>query len=291
MTTLLYTIKDILRLAPEALPFIKQASVEQELPMDSKDSVIASSLQITYLDKVAGLPSTDPFTLEKLATAAQLYGVQDKIKELSDKLIKAAQKESEDAKTNSKEAYLSKEAMFVDAPNSEIATQLYKEAGEKGVTPSHEVKLYSGNLPMNKQAALKSLSLRYNATRDNDFVKLARTIVQYQKKAVTPEMNVKIASFVAQKDREYNLDYKGFNFFKEAFYKSPEMEKAAMTVKLAGRDVPYTSIEKVGRANIAHYIGDDVAQEYDNGPAYFKQVAETLPLDLQRILSNLTTNV
>jgi hypothetical protein len=62
-------------------------------------------------------------------------------------------------------------------------------------------------------------------------------------------------------------------------------------VKLAGQNIPYENLERVGHGKIASYIGKDVADEMNHGPENFKAVAETLPLDLQRVLVSLTKNV
>lgn len=285
---LAHTLKDILRLAPEAFPLVKQANVEQELPLDNKASCIATALQVAYFEKIAYHP-VDAHDLEKIARAVHLYGVKDQVDSLVEQMVKAASDEKSRKEIESPESYMLKEALFRDNPTSEYAQYLYKEAESKGITPSDEVKLYSGHAYLNKEAALKSLSVRFHKTQDQSFVKLARAVKNVGN--LEPEDNVKLASFVNSLDVKHGLSYKGHDFFKEAFFKDENMVKAAMTVKLAGKACPYESIERVGRDKIAHYIGDDIASEFDGGPANFKQVAETLPLDLQNVLLNLTKNV
>ena len=73
---LAHNIKAILTLVPEAKPMVKAASLEEDFPYDSKDSVTASYLRVHYLEKVAE-KRVDPATVAKITKAAQLHGVKD----------------------------------------------------------------------------------------------------------------------------------------------------------------------------------------------------------------------
>jgi hypothetical protein len=42
---------------------------------------------------------------------------------------------------------------------------------------------------------------------------------------------------------------------------------------------------------MGRYIGKDVSDECEKGPANAKAVIETLPMDLQKVLANLLKNV
>lgn len=294
MTMLAHTIKSILTLVPEAMPLVKLASIDKEFPLDNADSCIASALQLKYFEKVAYSP-VDFTTLEKVATAVKLWGVGETVADLSKKMIKAAAATKDDPQNN----YFLKEASFQGeiptlavSKRSEGARALYKAATENGLPFSDAVELYSGHAHFDKEAALKSLTVRYNATQNVDFVKIARVIVESEKDERLQDADnlVKIANFVTSIDEKEGLQFKGFNFFQEAFIKEAAF-KSALLVKLAGKSVPYESIERVGKTCIASYMGADVAREMDSGPENFKQVAETLPLDMQRLLLNLTKNV
>jgi hypothetical protein len=289
---LAYTLKNILELVPEALPLVKKASIDQEMPLDSEDSTIATALQLKYFEKVAYHP-VDLEQIQKIAKAVDTYRVKDKVNELCDKMTKAATASRTAAIFFSPLAFQEKMAAFNGAEGTiseriKQATDLYKEASDLGIEPTEEVKRYSGHMYLDKNAAVRSLKVRANESGNETFEKMARMI---ENESEDPRLNqsdslVKLAQFITNLDNESGLNFKGFNFFNEAFVK-----EASYNVKLAGKVVPYEKIASVGYDNVCNYIGKDVADEMNNGPEHFKQVAETLPLDLQHILLNLTKNV
>ncbi len=284
MTMLAHSLKQILDLVPEALPMVKKASIEAEMPLDSKDSTIATALQLKYFEKIAYHP-VDVMDIERINRAVNAYGVNQQVEYLSEQMIKAAEENAIYASENSKEAYLTKEAGF-DLQNTTIAQRvtiaqdLYKQAQALGVTPSDDVLLYSGHCHLNKEAAVQSLAMRYYKTQNKDFVKVARAIVEGEKDCRLGDADslVKLASFVTQMDEGSHLQVKGFNFFKEAFFLKEAAYKSSMMIKLAGKNVPYESFERVGQGRISQYIGADVGSEMEKGAAHFKSVVETLPL-------------
>lgn len=295
---LAHTLKNILELVPEALPLVKKASIEYELPLDNKDSCIATALQLAYFEKIAFHP-VDISSMEKIAKAVHIYGVKDIVNDLSEKMVKSAAQKKLDAISNSDETFLYKQASFETNSSGSIdvtiksteATELYKQAIARNIEPSDEVVRYSGNGFLNKEAALKSLAVRYDLTGNNDFVKLARALVRTNEHQLTPPLLVSMSNIIDGMDKEAGLNFKGFNFYKEAFFIKEAAMVSAMMVNLAGTQVPYEKIQALGKNRIAQHIGEDVASEMDQGPAYFKQVAETLPLDVQKQLCNLVKNV
>src|ERR1700745_4179518 len=90
MSMLAYTLNNILELIPEILPLVKQASVDEEFPIDNRDSVLASALQLKYFEKIAYEP-VDFTTLEKVAFAVKTYGIKDQVDKLSTEMVKAAE--------------------------------------------------------------------------------------------------------------------------------------------------------------------------------------------------------
>ncbi len=297
---LAHSIRPILNLVPEALSMIKQASVDQEYPIHNKDSCLASALQLKYFEKVAH-QTVDYDQIERVYSAVKVYGLQDQLNDLTDKMVKAASLQIMIDALNPITEYQIKEAAFRDSQrnpgNADAlcaeAEILYKEAQSINVEPSDEVKLYSGHGYFDKVAALKSLTVRYDQTKDPVFIKVARMIVDAEKdpRMAEPATLTKIASFVANEDYKRHLEFKGFNFFKEAFHTKEAAYNRNVMVKLAGSSVPFTKIAAVGSDNISHYLGSDIADEYNRGADNFKQVAETLPLDMQHVLLNLTKNV
>lgn len=294
---LAHSLKHILEYVPEALPLVKKASLEQELPIDSIDSVIASALQLKYFEKIAH-SSVDIFEMEKVAQAVEMYGVKDQVNALGNLMVKAAEAKMLADYENSNERFFIKVSSFegslgevpVDL-RSGVATELYKEAKDKNLEPSEEVIRYSGNGYLSKEAAVKSLVNRYNSTKDGTFIKIASAINKTPKEALTPEVVVSIANTISGMDKAAGLHFKGHNFYKEAFFTKEAGYKGSLSVTLGGKQIPYESIERVGKSNISNYIGPDIAKEMDSGPANFKNVVETLPLDLQKVLLNLIKNV
>ena len=295
---LAYTLKEILTLVPEALPLVKEAHVDQEMPLSNRDSCIATALQLKYHEAVEYKP-VDVFSIEKVAKAVRLYGVEDVVSDLSDKLVKAANERKANAGRDLKAEYLTKQAAFdgegTGFPDpqrlADRAAELYKEAQAVGAEPSENVLRYSGHGFLSKEAAVKALAARFQATKNPDFVKIASALNRLDTLTMKSETIQDICSTVTQMDKEAGLHAKGFDFYREAILTKEAAVVTSLNVKLCGKEVPYESILRVGRDRIAQYIGEDVAKEIDAGPMNAKQVLETLPLDLQRLICDLIQNV
>lgn len=294
---LAHSLKHILEYVPEALPLIKKANLEEEFPTNNIEGAIASALHMKFLEKIAHT-SFDVFARDRVEAAVQMYGVKDQVEALGNLMVKAAQAKQLADYENSDENYLLKVSSFEgtlgDTPvdlRSGVATSLYKEAKERNLEPSDLVTLYSGNGYLSKEAAVKSLANRFHTTKNDMFVKLAHSINTAPDHALTPEILVTIADSISTMDKQAGLNFKGHNFYKEAFFVKEAAFKGSLSVTLAGKQIPYESIERVGKSNISQYIGADIAKEMDSGALNFKSVVETLPLDLQRVLLNLTKNV
>lgn len=294
---LAHSFKPILELVPEAYEMIKQASVEQDLPLDSRDSCIASALEMKYHEHVDG-KSVDVFAIEKIAHAVTLYGATEIVADLSNKLIKAAaeRRQSSTTQADRKESCMAKQASFevaglvMDlAVVADDAAGLYKEAQELGVEPSDSVKRYSGHGLLNKKAAVEALASRYHVTQNPNFVKIASAIGRMDTISMKPETVFDVCKTVSMMDKEAGLTAKGYNFFNEAVMM--KSAASALQVNLCNKAYPYEKIQALGRSRIAQFIGEDVAKEVDAGPMNGKQVLETLPADLQQILCNLLANV
>lgn len=294
---LAYTLKEILDLVPEAASFVKQASVEQEMPLDNKDSCIASALKLKYHEKVA-FKAVDVFAIEKVAKAVKAYGVEDQVTALGERMVKAANERKAEAAAIANDDYFTKQAFFegelsglrTEGTLSKEAAALYDEAVAKGIKPSEEVIRYSGHGYMDKEAAVKALANRYYETHNPSFVKLAAAIHKIDGQ-VKPETVRDICDTISGMDKEAGLSTKGYNFYKETVLTKEAQVISALNVKLCGQSVPFEKIAKLGRGRFCAYIGDDMGAEFDRGPVHFKQVLETLPMDLQKVALHLTKNV
>lgn len=295
---LAHSIKPILSLVPEAMPLVKKASLDQDFPVDSKDSAIASALALKYHEAVTHRV-VDYSAFEKVASAVELWGVKDIVSDLSGKLIKQAQEKALAAFDDPKEGYLTKQASFsgelsgftdLNAVSSQ-AVELHKQASELGLEPSEDVKRYSGHAYLDKKAAIEALAGRFQATNNSSFVKIASAIYKMDTFTMKPETVLDICSTVTSMDKEAELSTRGFNFFKEALLVKAGSYASVLKVRLCNQDCPYESIARVGRDRVSQYIGADVANAMDADPASAKAVIESLPMDLQKILLNLTKNV
>jgi hypothetical protein len=293
---LAHSIKHILELVPEALPLIKSASVDQDYPLDNRGSAIASALELKY-HEVVDHKSIDPFSIEKVARAVDLYGATDEVKDLTTKLIKAAQANVAANAESKTDVYLSKQAGFEgdltglrDLPAlAQTASELYKQASELNITPSETVKRYAGQGYLDKKASVESLAARYQASKNVNFVKIASALYRMDESTMKPETVFDVCKTVAEMDKEAGLSALGFDFFREAVI--VKTAASAMTINLCGKPYPYESLARLGKDRIAQFIGKDVADEFDAGPQNAKAVIETLPADLQQILVNLLKNV
>jgi len=295
---LAHALKSILELIPEALPLVKQASLEDSFPTDSRDSSFASALSLQYHQHVSGKP-VDYFAIEKVAKAVDLYGIQNDVSKLSDQMVKKAKARLLRAAMPPEQEYLDKQASFTGDRAGFVdyellgkrAQALYKEASELNIEPSEDVKRYSGNAFLNKEAAVNALAARYQVTQNPDFVKIASAIGRSDVTFFKPERVADICQTVAGMDKLAGLSLKGFDFYKEALLTKAASIHSALTVRLCNQDIPYEKVDRLSKEAVSHYIGSDVAKELNGDPANTKQVLETLPLDLQRVVLNLTKNV
>jgi hypothetical protein len=294
---LAYTLKEILELVPEATSFVKQASVELDMPLDNKDSCIATALQLKYHEKVAYKP-VDVFAIEKVAKAVELYGVGNEVKTLADKMIKAAAARDQEKVRVASDDYFVKQAYFEgeltgmnsSAALSKQASSLYDEAKTKGLEPSEAVVRYSGHGYMDKTAAVKALANRFYETQNPSFVKIATAIHKISGE-LKPETIRDICDTISGMDKEAGLSTKGFNFYNETILVKEAAIVSALNVKLCGKTVPFEKIAKLGKGRFSAYLGEDIGREYDQGPLHFKNTLEALPMDLQKVALHLTNNV
>lgn len=303
MSTLLaYSISNITDLIPESIEFIKKASIDEEFPIDNKDSALASGLQMEYLLKIAHRP-VDPYVFDKVQNAIDLYGIRDNFEKLAKDMTRRSVSRlfEETPSTLCKKArdhfdYVSSR-MYKDIDQVVDAAEAFeKSAALAGEELPQLAKRYAGQMRLDKSASLKALNSRIAALdimskSAEDYSKLRDTLeTMNHTYGLDVPLVRDICKTVTEMDKQAGLSNLGFDFYKEALV-DDSMIKEALYVKLANNDVPYEKLEKVGYDNFSHYIGKDVADEMKNGPVAFKTVMETLPLDLQKLAYNLTKNV
>lgn len=293
-----YSLKQILSLIPEAFPFVKQASVQDEFPLNSKDSAIASALRIEHDIHFKHRP-VDPEVMEKVAMAVEAYGVEQTVSDLKEKMharhFSTGMEKA--ASTATPEGCMVKMASlegeltgFKDLESlSKKAEEILEQCNQLGVEPSDTVRRYAADAYLSKEAALGSLNARYHLTKDPLFVKLAAALGKEEALIPSGEMVRGLCQTITRLDKKAHLDIKGFDFYREALL----VKSAAVTaarVKLDQNEYPLESVLKIPRHHLASYLGEEIAQGLSSDPVTAKAVVESLPLDLQRVLVTLMKN-
>lgn len=297
---LAHNIKDILTIVPEAREFVKQANLEEDFPLDCKDSASASYLRAHYLIKIAGrsVPE-DVFALIK--KAATLYGVKEELDEMVvafNTIEKSASEYSQqeqyglslkDLEANF-EGDLAGFGFLGIEKAASIAQGMVDKYGSE--VQSEQVKRYAGQAWLDKQAAVMTLANRFHATKGKvpEYVKIARVVVDNVREDDHAAIRDLCAS-VTTLDKQAGLDIIGFNFYKEALITKQAAFEGALTVNLAGEAVPYTKVMAFGKDRIGSSMGEDIAAEMGDDPVTNKAVLEALPRDLQIMLKSLLKNV
>lgn len=289
---LAYDLKAILEIVPEAMPLVKKANLEQDFPVDSKDSYIASMLRVKYLTKVAHT-SVDYDAQNLLDKAGTLYNASEELAPMLEKLEKyaelkvLAQRSLEDSIASTNLEFYNSISGLADLEKAaSIACKAYDLYGEEGM--SDEMLKYAGVGFLHKEAAVKGMIARYQASKNPMFVKLARMVSDVDETSVTRGDILSLASTVTSLEKEANLQLYGFNFYKDCIVKSAS---SVLEISIAGQKVPYETIARLGKDRIATVVGKEVADELKNDPVNDKHVLESLPLDLQKILLSIIKSV
>lgn len=284
---LAYDISNILALIPEATALVKKASVEEDFPANSKDSVCASYLRIGYMTKVAH-KEVDSSVRERITKAASLYGVKGQLDVLSKAFDPAIEKSASEIQG---ELYSEFEFSFNAFPDIEKTASLAEKLADSGFTGDERVDRFSGKAFLNKEAAVMSLVNRFHATGDKEevFVKIARMINDQVRENDFDSIR-KICHTVTQMDKQAGLDVIGFNFYKEALI-TKQAAVGGMTVTLAGESFPISKLELFGKDRISALLGSTVAEDYTNDLTNNKYMLEALPRDQQMVLKAALKNV
>lgn len=293
---LAHNIKDILTLVPEATSMVKQANLEEDFPLDNKDSACASYLRVNYLTKVAER-KLDLDLVAKIEKAAELYGVKDQVDPYLSR-FNTIEKKASAAQSQYGLTLKDIEAGFEGDLSGlgflgieKAASAAKKIVGDFGdMVKSAEVLRYAGHAYLNKTAAVQALGNRFYASKDPSFIKVARVVVDDIREDDFSAIS-SLCDTITQLDKQAGLDIIGFNFYKEALLTKMSALCSSMTVNLAGTQVPFESIQKFGKDRIASTLGGDIAKAITGSPVEDKAMLESLPRDLQVMLAGLVKGI
>lgn len=291
---LLHTLKHVLPLLEEKDgELLKQASLEKDFPVSTKEDILASATAITYIEKIAG-QSVAPQYRDLVHRAVKVASLEKEAQDLSSKLIRnhLEQAMEKAASTLSDAGTLRiqmQDAITGISPDFEKAASYAEALDDMGGVSTFEESCYAGRIPLDKEAAVSSLAARAKLSsleNANGFLKLAKLVYQLDTETAPMEVISTICKEAAALDKKACLHTRGFNPYRDFFVK-----QAGLTIGIAGTQVPYEKVAKLGKANIAKALGIDVAESLFNSPAEDKQILETLPLDLQQLLLSLVKRV
>ena len=281
----IHTIREVINYVPEAYDMMKQAHVEKEFPTNSKDSTAMSALEIEYLTKVAQQRVAEDI-VDRVNTAVELYGIKDDITKLAKTMVnrvneKQASEVDYEQEVRMAEEYVESQCsgLFDLEKVASTSENLYDEYSD--YVESDTVKRYAGAGKLIKEAAELALVSRYKNSGNDEFMKIARLIHNTDVNKLDTEDNRAIAQQVSQLDKQAGLY--GYDFYKDAFLVKEADLASSLQVQLAGKKIPVEKIITTA-PSLSGAIGEDVAQQLTGDPEEVKAIAESLPLDLQKII-------
>ena len=293
----LQTAKEILTLVPESAELLKTASVEGHAQaLHEPANALASYLDITYLEKVAGKAVDIDYRSQTLR-AVSLLGLTKQAEEFSASLVeRATQPKLDLEKEASRRVHLVKEQMnkfdadLVKAAS--LANYLVdsKYGETEAVKNSPEVAAMACTGYMDKAAAISELYYRFNKSGYEPFIKLANVINERDTVSLTRSEQNAICDAVRIMEKTAKLACGATNFNRHVMVVRP-LEKAAfekaICCTVAGRSIPLDKIQQVGHGTLASVLGEEVAQALQGHPVEAEAVIDTLPLDSQQLLEAL----
>lgn len=280
---LAYDMNDILRIVPEAVGMIKEASLQEAFPVDNKDSALASGLRIEYLTKVAG-EQVNYATREKVAMAITAYGVSSELEKMASKIATFGAAEKRASLYNETETLHLQEEVL--RGNLGFHQDLVKVAGYaedivsrfNGQEFSYETQLYSGAMAFGKDQFENALQKRAYVTGDNSYNDVLTVVSDISIEALnlgTHEKRASVAKAVASLDQKH--------FYNGDIYRETFVKQASYNINLGNKSVPY---ENIDRNRVGDVLGKEVQAALTGDYSNDKAVLESLPLDERHALGN-----
>lgn len=272
---LAYDMNKILRIVPEAVNLIKEASLSEEFPTDSKASALASGLRVEYLTKVAG-QHVDYGTQEAVMKAMTAYGVVGAFEKAASRISNYAEAEKRASLYNEDESVALQQEVLRGSlgfdqdltKTASYAEDLYSRASDK----ADETTLrYSSAMALNADSLDNALQKRAYVTGDSRYMDILNVVKEVGVDTLnlgSREKRASVARTITGLDKE--LHYNG-DIYREAFVK-----QASYSIKLKSKSIPYESLDK---GKVGDILGKDVANSLTGDYSNDKAVIESLPLD------------
>lgn len=289
-----YAIKQILTLVPEAFPLLKQANLEEEYPLSNKSDVLASALRVSLEKDVLGR-HVDGEVLEKVAMAIDAYDLSAIVSTVSKQMLENHQGNMEKTASvaNAPAEFMEKQAQFEAGLSgfkdieglTKQAEVLAEQAKATGQEASDHVLRYSCDAWMDKEAAIDSMHVRYNLTKDDTFVKLAAALGLEEALVPSGPLVKNFCETITYLDKKAGLDWKGFDIYKECLLTKSAAYKSTK-VRVGNQEHSLDRIMRIPRHHVSNYLGSDIADSMSD-PHSAKAVIESLPADMHRVLNSV----
>jgi hypothetical protein len=252
---------------------------------------------MNYKLRISG-QAVDNEDMVKISSALTAYNLEDTVKDLvgkmvernKDALVKQASMETPDTYMTKQAGFEGDLTGFVDLPEMvKQAEVLFKNAAVLGVNPSREVRRYACDAYLVKEAALGALGARFQATKNDVFVKLAAALSKEAEVMPPSKLVTSLCATVTGLDKKAGLLARGFNFYKEVLIEK-EAAVNSMMVKVAGKDYHLQKVLALPSNYVDDYLGKGFMKEACGDPGSAKAMIESLPMDSQHVLATILKN-
>ncbi|CAL9987600.1 hypothetical protein VPHD148_0302 [Vibrio phage D148] len=280
----LHIIKKVSELVPDTAALVKRASLESNLPTNSKEETLLSALELEYMIKVAH-SHVDLEDAERVCRAVDLYGIGPEVKDKASSMIKAASDQasrSRELKTDVNQAinFIDSQLLSMNPDLEKIAEaseRLWDEFSDH--IDSDQVKLYAGAGTLVKEAAVMALNHRAKRTGNDEFEKVAHVVAATNPESLSVEDNRSIVSAIRELEKQSH--YVETDLYTDIFM----TKEASVMVNLGSKSVDATNLVKIA-GHAGDVLGSDIGQLLKQA-GQNKAAIEALPMGERQVLEGL----
>lgn len=276
----LHIINKVSKLLPETGALVKQASLEKNLPTDTREETLLSALELEYMMKVAHT-NVDIDDATRVCRAVDLYGLRDEVRDKSSTMIKAASaSKSIERSVREAEDFIDTQLMSSN-PNFEKIAKVCEDLWDNysDHITNEAVKIYSGAGRLVKEAAVSALLHRAKVTGNNEFEKVAEVISSTNISNLSVDDNRAIINAVS--GLEKSAQYSHTNLYTDMF----TTKKANCFINLCGKRVDPCKIIPLAD-QVGSVLGSDIGSLLKD-PETNSAAIEALPLGEKQVILGL----